>query len=110
MISPTGWQRLFLIMNNDNQPRSLLQEKATDIDKYKFEKLNPEGGEFYRKNQELFKPIIEEINNVINKVGTDEEYDIILDASSGALLHALPKYDLTSRIMDELNKGVTASP
>ena len=41
---------------------------------------------------------------------TDEEYDMILDASSGALLHALPKYDLTFRILDELNKGVTVSP
>lgn len=60
-----------------------LQDKATEIDKYKYEKLNPEGGEFYRKNQELFKPIIDKINNVINKVGTDEEYDLILDASSG---------------------------
>jgi Skp family chaperone for outer membrane proteins len=87
-----------------------LQNKATEIDKYKYEKLNPEGGEFYRKNQELFKPIIDKINNVINKVGTDEEYDLILDASSGAILHALPKYDLTSLILDELNKGVTVSP
>ena len=101
-----------LLLSEEKKKEKLreLQEKAAEIDKYKFEKLNPEGGEFYRKNQELFKPIIDKINNIINKVGTDEEYDIILDASSGALLHALPKYDLTSRILDELNKGVTVSP
>jgi outer membrane protein len=101
-----------LLLSEEKKKEKLreLQDKATEIDKFKFEKLNPEGGEFYRKNQELFKPIIDKINNVINKVGTDEEYDIILDASSGALLHALPKYDLTSRILDELNKGVTVSP
>jgi hypothetical protein len=34
---------------------------------------------------------------------------MIFDASSGALLHALPKYDLTSRILEELNKGVSVS-
>jgi len=101
-----------LLLSEEKKKEKLreLQEKATEIDKYKYEKLNPEGGEFYRKNQELFKPIIDKINNVINKVGSDEEYDIILDASSGALLHALPKYDLTSRILEELNKGVTVSP
>jgi outer membrane protein len=101
-----------LLLSEEKKKEKLreLQEKATEIDKYKYEKLNPEGGEFYRKNQELFKPIIDKINNIINKVGTAEEYDIILDASSGALLHALPKYDLTSRILDELNKGVTVSP
>jgi len=101
-----------LLLSEEKKKEKLrdLQNKATEIDKYKYEKLNPEGGEFYRKNQELFKPIIDKINNVINKVGTDEEYDLILDASSGAILHALPKYDLTSRILDELNKGVTVSP
>lgn len=101
-----------LLLSEEKKKEKLrdLQNKATEIDKYKYEKLNPEGGEFYRKNQELFKPIIDKINNVINKVGTDEEYDLILDASSGAILHALPKYDLTSLILDELNKGVTVSP
>lgn len=100
-----------LLLSEEKKKEKLreLQEKATQIDQYKFEKLNPEGGEFYRKNQELFKPIIDKINNVINKVGTEEEYDVILDASSGALLHALPKYDLTSRILEELNKGVSVS-
>ena len=86
-----------------------LQLKATEIDKYKYDKLNPEGGEFYRKNQELFQPIIKKINDVISKVGAEEEYDMILDASSGALLHALPKYDLTARILQELNKGLPVS-
>jgi outer membrane protein len=101
-----------LLLSEEKKKEKLreLQTKATEIDQFKFEKLNPEGGEFYRKNQEIFKPIIDKINSVINKVGTVDEYDIILDASSGALLHALPKYDLTSRILEELNKGVTASP
>lgn len=103
-------QSLLLSEEKKKEKLRQLQDKATEIDKYKFEKLNPEGGEFYKKNQELFKPIIDKINNIINKVGKDEEYDMIFDASSGALLHALPKYDLTFRILDELNKGITVSP
>lgn len=102
-------QSLLLSEEKKKEKLKELQDKATQIDKYKYEKLNPEGGEFYRKNQELFQPIIKKINDVIAKVGAEEEYDMIFDASSGALLHALPKYDLTERILEELNKGVSVS-
>ncbi len=57
----------------------------------------------------MTKPIYDKINRVIQKIGEDEEYDFIIDASSGALLHANPKYDITDRILEELNKGVSAS-
>jgi len=102
-------QSLLLSEEKKKEKLKELQDKATQIDKYKYEKLNPEGGEFYRKNQELFQPIIKKINDIIAKVGAEEEYDMIFDASSGALLHALPKYDLTERILEELNKGVSVS-
>lgn len=99
-------QSLLLSEEKKQEKMRQLQEKAVEIDKYKYEKLNPEGGEFYKKNQELFKPIIDKINTVIRKIGTVEEYDFIIDASSGALLHAAPKHDLTSQVLDELNKGL----
>lgn len=102
-------QSLLLSEEKKKEKLKLLQDKAAEIDKYKFEKLNPEGGEFYKKNQELFKPVIDKINTVIQKIGTVEEYDMILDASSGVLLHALPKYDLTPQVLEELSRGVQAS-
>lgn len=71
--------------------------------------MNPEGGEFYRKNQEIFKPVIEKINLVIQKIGRVEEYDYLFDATSGVLVHALPKYDITDQVLEELNRGVTSS-
>ena len=102
-------QSLLLSEEKKKEKLRQLQDKATEIDKYKFEKLNPEGGEFYRKNQELFKPIIDKINVVIQKIGKVEEYDFILDAASGTLLHALPKYDLTQQVLTELNKGASGA-
>jgi Skp family chaperone for outer membrane proteins len=79
-----------------------------DIERFKYEKLGPEG-EYYKKNLELTKPIIDKINKVIQDIGERDEYDFIIDASSGALLHALPKYDITERVLEELNKGVSSS-
>jgi len=102
-------QSLLLSEEKKKEKLRLLQDKATEIDQYKFEKLNPEGGEFYRKNQEIFKPVIEKINLVIQKIGRVEEYDYIFDATSGVLVHALPKYDLTDQVLEELNRGVTSS-
>jgi outer membrane protein len=102
-------QSLLLSEEKKKEKLRLLQDKATEIDQYKFEKLNPEGGEFYRKNQEIFKPVIEKINLVIQKIGRVEEYDYIFDATSGVLVHALPKYDLTDQVLQELNRGVTSS-
>jgi outer membrane protein len=109
MASEIESQSLLLSEEKKKEKLQQLQAKATEIDKYKFDKLNPEGGEFYKKNQELFKPVIDKINTVIQKIGTVEEYDLILDASSGVLLHALPKYDITTQVLDELNRGVQAS-
>jgi outer membrane protein len=102
-------QSLLLSEDKKKEKLRLLQEKATEIDQYKFEKLNPEGGEFYRKNQELFKPVLEKINAVIQKIGKVEEYDFIIDASSGALLHALPEHDLTTQVLEELGRSSSAS-
>jgi len=102
-------QSLLLSEEKKKEKLRLLQDKATEIDQYKFEKLNPEGGEFYRKNQEIFKPVIEKINLVIQKIGRVEEYDYIFDATSGVLVHALPKYDITDQVLEELNRGVTSS-
>ena len=60
---------------------------------------------------EFSKPIIEKINTLIAKIGEDEGYDFIFDAASGSLVHALPKYDITNQILEELNKksGTTST-
>ncbi len=101
-------QSLLLSPEKKQQKMQEAQDKALEIERYKYEKLGPEG-EFYRKSMELTRPIIEKINKLIAKIGEEEGYDFIFDASSGALVHALPKYDITDRIIEELNKGVTSS-
>ena len=101
-------QSLLLSEEKKQEKMKKAQDLALQIDKYKYDKLGPEG-EYYRKNIELTKPIIEKINNIIKTIGDNEEYDFILDASQGALLHALPKYDLTENVLAELNKGVSST-
>ncbi len=107
MVSEIESQSLLLSEEKKQEKMRDAQKRAMEIDQYKYEKLGPEG-EFYKKNLELTKPIYDKINKVIQKIGEDEEIDFIFDASAGVLLWALPKYEITDRIIEELNQGVTA--
>ncbi len=73
------------------------------IDKYRLEKLGPQG-EFYKKNLELTQPLYDKIDQVIQKIGQAEGYDYILDVVQGVVLYAKPEYDITDRVLEELNK------
>jgi len=108
MIEEIDSQSLLLSPEKKQEKVRLAQEKALAIDKFKLEKFGPEG-ELYKKQFEFTKPIIEKINALIKKIGDEDGYDFIFDASSGALVHALDKYDVTDRIIQELNKGVDKS-
>jgi outer membrane protein len=61
-----------------------------------------DNGKLFQRNLELSKPIIDKVNAIIQKIGEEEEYDFIFDATTGNLVHAKPEYDLTDRIIDEL--------
>jgi outer membrane protein len=104
MLQEIDSQSLLLSPEKKQEKMRLAQDKAMEIEKYKYDKLGPEG-EFYQKSMEFTKPIIDKINALIAKIGNDEEYDFIFDASSGALVHASPEYDITDRILEELNKS-----
>jgi len=104
MIEEIDSQSLLLSPEKKQEKMKQAQDKALQIERYKYEKLGPEG-ELYKKSMEFTKPIIEKINKLIEEVGTQEGYDMIFDASSGALVHAMPKYDITDLIIERLNKG-----
>ena len=101
-------QSLLLSPEKKQEKERSAQEKYLTIEKFKYEKLGPEG-EFYRKSMEFSRPIIEKINTLIAKIGEDEGYDFIFDAASGSIVHALPKYDITQKVLEELNKKSASS-
>lgn len=62
-------------------------------------------GKLATKNAELVQPIIEKINVVLQKIGDEEGFTIVFDASVGGIVYAADGIDLTDRILEELNKG-----
>lgn len=74
------------------------------IEGFQREKLGPQG-EFYRKNLELTKPLYDKIDTVIQKISDEEGYDMVFDVVQGVIVFAKDEYDITQKVLDELNKG-----
>ncbi|MBL7191017.1 OmpH family outer membrane protein [bacterium] len=85
------------------EKQSELQTKYMGYQQYIEEIWGPTG-KLYQRNMELSKPIIDKINLIIKKIGEDEGYDFIFDATTGSLVHAKDEYDLTDRVIEELSR------
>ncbi len=93
-------QSLLLSPEKKQEKERLMQEKALQIEKYKYEKLGPQG-ELYAAQAKLVAPINDKIMAAIKKIGEDEGYDFIFDGASG-LLYAKPDTDITQQVLEAL--------
>ncbi|MCB2210842.1 OmpH family outer membrane protein [bacterium] len=57
-----------------------------------------------QRNEELFAPINDKIQTVIDKIASEDGYDIILDAIGTAIAYADPTLDITDLVLEELKK------
>jgi len=96
-------QSLLLSPEKKAEKERLMQQKAIEIEKYKYEKLGPQG-EIYKKQAELGQPVLDKINNVIKQIGEAEGYDFVFDGATG-LLWAKEEHNITQQVLDELNKN-----
>ena len=96
-------QRLLMSETRRNEKENEITNMEKSIQKFQLDKFGPEG-ELYRKQNLLLKPVLEKIDKAIQNVGSEQGYDFILDAMSGALLYALDSHNLTEDVMDELSK------
>ena len=97
-------QRLLMSEIRRKEKEQEMTQMEQSIQQFQLEKFGPEG-EIYRLQVEKMKPITNKINNAINIVGKEQGYDIILYALSGAIVYALPQYDLTEAVLEELSKS-----
>ena len=81
----------------------LIEEKYIEYQRFQKE-IWGETGKLFQRNQELTQPLIDKIDAVIHKIGEDEAYDFIFDAALGNMVYAKDDYDLTDRILEDLNE------
>jgi outer membrane protein len=94
-----------LVLSEENKKEKMkeLQDLAANIQKFQYEKFG-QGGEFYKKSQELQQPIIDKINMVMQRIAIEKGYDYILDAASDGVVFAKDIYDISNMVIEELNK------
>ena len=97
-------QRLLMSENRRQEKENELRNQEESIQRFQMEKFGPEG-EIYREQNILLKPVLAKIDAAIQRVGSDQSYDFILDAIGGALLYALDSHDLTEDVIEELSKA-----
>jgi outer membrane protein len=111
-----GMRQKIADMEADLEKQSLLlsEEKKTEkmqelqAEYIKFQQFQQDiwgqDGKLYQRNLELTRPVVEKINAAISKIGDEDGYDFIFDASQGNVVHAKAEYDLTDRVLDLLKK------
>lgn len=93
-------QKLFL-----DEPATQTFESDILRKKQEFQRELEVGQEALQEKQtELFQPILNEIQALIQQIGTSENYSLILEKRL-VTLYVDPKYDLTDNIIDTLNAG-----
>jgi outer membrane protein len=62
------------------------------------------GGRAEKRNAELTKPILEKINQVLEKLATEENFIMIFDSVNGNIAYAKENLDLTDQVLEELGR------
>ncbi|MDG5815756.1 OmpH family outer membrane protein [Chitinispirillales bacterium ANBcel5] len=97
-------QSLLLSSERKQELENELRQKMMAYQEFLQQKFG-ERGEALMKNEQLTGPIIEKINVIIQKIAEDENYDYILDARAGGIIHAKSAYDLSDTVIRILNEG-----
>ncbi|MGH7450987.1 MAG: OmpH family outer membrane protein [bacterium] len=102
-------QALLLSDERKKEKETELQNLNIRLNQFQQEKWGNQG-EVFTKRAELMQPVINKINDVIKKIGTEDKYDYIFDVVNGNILHvSASQPDLTERVLEELNKSVAAA-
>lgn len=75
------------------------EREAKELQKKRF----GQGGDLFKKRQELIQPIQEKVYNAIREIADSENYLIILDKSSGtAVAYARSRVDISDDVLKKL--------
>lgn len=85
--------------------QQVIVNKEQELNQYKQAKF-AQGGELYKKQEELFAPVKEKIMKGIQEVAKEEAMNFIFDKSGDILLlYADVQFDITYKVLDKLKRG-----
>ncbi|NIM97193.1 MAG: hypothetical protein GTO24_03620 [candidate division Zixibacteria bacterium] len=95
--------KLLLSEANRKEKEENLEAQELEYQRLTNDVFGP-GGKAEKRNAELTKPILGKINNVLEKIATEENYIMIFDSVNGNIAYAKKGLDLTDLVLEELGK------
>lgn len=94
-----------LLLSNEMKARkeNEILAKEKEVKKLQQKRFGPDG-DLFTKEQELIKPIQDEVYNAIKEISATESYGFVIDAASSTitLLYTDTKYDVSDDILKKL--------
>lgn len=95
-------QALILSEAKKREREEDLQRRRSELDAFVQEIWGPTG-KVAQRNEQLTRPIVEKIREVLNEIGEAQGFSIIFDAIDGNVVYADQALDLTDQVLERLN-------
>lgn len=102
MLEEYEKQRLILSDDKKKEREAAIRAKKDALDAYTKQIYGPDGTA-ERKQDELMRPLLANLNKAIEQVALDDGYDVIFTMASG-LGYIKPTYDVTAKVLEYLDK------
>lgn len=100
-----------LLLSDEKKREKLLELQNLElrIQQYAQEKWG-QNGEGEKKQAEIMQPLSDKIVAAVKKVSEQEKFDYVFDNAANIILYVNPgQTDLTTKVLDELNKTVAST-
>lgn len=105
MVSQYENKKLILNEQGKKDAENKIKAKDEALNR-KIEQYFGQEGTAAARNAELLEPILDRINDVIQEIAIEDNYDMVLDITAGNVLYAKDYLDITDIVISRLNSGV----
>ena len=95
-------QSLMLSEEKQREKKLELDQKMQEYQQFMQETFGDDGLAA-KRNKELTQPIVDKINKILERIGEEEGYGVIFDVANANIVWADKDFDLTERVLTELN-------
>ena len=96
-------QSLMLSEEKKREKQLELDRKLEDYQRFVADTFGDEGVAA-RRNRELTQPIVDKINEILERLSETEGYGLVFDIANANIVFAKKEFDLTDRVLEELNQ------
>jgi outer membrane protein len=103
LVSELQNQRLLLSEEAAGEKEMAIRQKQLEFEEF-LNSVWGAGGLAAQREAELWQPIFDRINGILEEIGAEGEYVMIFDAARIGIVYAAPSTDLTQQVLDSLNR------